>query len=391
MTEAKRGNGTELGKRLYDMFRSDRERPAGNTAGKDLLGELAVTGGVTHEEALLLLASPEDIEELVRKKEVSGKDQSSLQRLLQWSDEKRNLKVLMQANSSEQAAVGMRRGAQGIGLMRGEAILYTNSRLKKIYHDWLESQDEMDKQHYRFRLISLWTEEWVSVLQAANGALCSISLVWDTAATCSPQARHDIQDIQLESLYRAVFRCHEEGLECRLELLALWPQDSADFTEAQDFIEEVGKQTLSYLKTSVNLKIGALLHPEIDPKDAADIARLADVIVMDTESADKLHFLDEGRSIRTARNRIELDEPITEWASPDLLQSNLEETVLRIWQVKPHIAIRVSREVTVSDLRTVYRLGISEVCCEVSSLAAVRLAGMRLEWMLSRLPTAGEA
>lgn len=391
MTEGKRGNGTELGKRFYDMFsRSDRERPAGNITGMDLLSELTATGGVTHEEALLLLAAPEDIEELVRKKEASGKDQSSLQRLLLWSDEKRSLKVLIRADGVERAVAGMRRGAQGVGLLRGETVLYTNTRLNEVYRDWLESQEEVERQHYRLRLISLWTEEWVSVLQATSGSRCAVSLAWDIAAVCSPEVRHDLQDIQLESLYRAVARCHEEGLDCRLELLALWPMDSADFMAAHDFIEEVGKQTLCHLKSSIEPKIGALLHPEIAPTDAADIARLADVIVMDTEKQSQLHLTDEKGPFR-AMNGLKMDEPITDWANPALLQSNMEETLLRIRRVKPHIVIRVSGEVSVSDLRRVYRLGISEVCCALDSMAAVRLAGIRLEWMLSRLPTAEEA
>ncbi|SMF70265.1 hypothetical protein SAMN05661091_0650 [Paenibacillus uliginis N3/975] len=392
MTEGKRGNGTELGKRFYDMFsRGDRERPTGNINDVDLLGDLAMTGGITHEEALLLLAAPEDIEEAVRKKEAFGKDQSSLQRLLGWSDDKRRLKVLSRAASLVQASAGMDRGAQGIGLMRGEAALHSGGPLSEVYRDWMESRGESEKQHYRLRLISLWTEEWVSVLQAARGYTCAVSLAWDTGAECSSQERLELQDIQLESVYRAVVRCQEEGLDCQLELLALWPLDSADFTEALDFIEEVGSQTLCHLKPSVDIKIGALLHPDISSSDAADIARLADVIVMDTESVPKLHLMDGKGSLEGAWRGVGLQEPITDWASPALLQNNLEETIQRIRRVKPHIGIRASGEVNVSDLRTVYRLGLTGVCCAPTSMAAVRLAGVRLEWMMNRLPAAEEA
>lgn len=391
MTEGKRGNGTELGKRFYDMFsRNDRERSSGNINGIDLLSELTATGGVTHEEALLLLAAPEDIEELIRKKEASGKDQSSLQRLLLRSDEKRRLKVLIRADDVGQVTSGMKKGAQGIGLLRGEAILYNNTRLYEIYCDWLKSEEEIERQHYRLRLISLWTEEWVAVLQAVGESQCAVSLAWDIAIACRPEIRHDLQDIQLESLYRALARCHEAGLDSRLELLALWPADTADFIAAHDFIEEVGKQTLCHVKPSVVPKIGALLHPKIAPVDAADIARLADVIVVDTEKQSELHRFDEEGSFR-ATDSFKMDEPITDWASPVLLGSNLEEILLRIRRVKPHMVIRVSGEVTVSDLRRVYRLGISEVCCALDLVAAVRIAGIRLEWMLSRLPTAEEA
>lgn len=392
MTEGKRGNGTELGKRFYDMFnRSDRDKPAGNVSDVDLLSDLAMTGGVTHEEALLLLAAPEDIEEAVRKRETSGKDQSSLHRLLSWSDQKRGLKVLIRADNQVLAAAGMERGAQGIGLMRGEAALQTASPLSRVYRDWLDRQGETEKQHYRLRLVSLWTEEWVSVLQIANGSLCSISMAWDTTADCPPEERLELQDIQLESVYRAVARCREEGLDSRLELLALWPCDSADFSAAHDFIEEVGKQTLCNRMPSGDIKIGALLHPDIVPSDAAEIARLADVIVVDTESVPKLHLMDKGESLGGVWKGMTMEEPMSEWASPSLLQSNLEEAVQRIRRMKPHIPIRAGGEVTVSDLRTLYRLGITEVCCAPALIAAVRLAGVRLEWIMSRLPAAGQA
>lgn len=391
MTEGKRGSGTELGKRFYEMFRNDRERLAGSIAGMEWLSELSVTGGVTHEEALLLLAAPEDIEELVRKKEVSGKGQSSLERLLQWSDEKRSLRVLARADNTEQAAAGKKHGAQGLGLIRGECVLRANASLKGVYHDWLDRKEESEKQHYRLRLISLWTEEWESILQAADGLPSAVSLAWDTEVVCSPETRYDLQDIQLESLYRALAKLHEDGLECQLELLALWPTDSEDFIAAYEFIDEVGRQTLCDLKPSIELKIGALLHPEISPTDAANIARLADIIVMDTEKMTTLHFMDDKGPIGMSWGCEEMKEPIMEWASPALLQCNLEDIIVRIRRIKPQIGIRVSGEVTVSDLRTVLRLGISEVCCAPSSMAAIRLAGIRLEWMHNRLPAVEEA
>ncbi len=383
MNEGKRRNGTELGKRFYNrLSRESREHSSGNLNDVNGLKDLATTGGITYEEALLLFAAPEDLEEAVRKKEASEKDRSSLQRLLGWSDEKRKLKVLSRADTEEQALVGMKYGAQGIGLMRGEALLYSkNQPLNKVYRNWLESRGETKKQHYRFRLISLWTEEWMGVLQAASGCPCAVSLAWDRRVECSPQDRVELQDIQLESVYRAAARCQSEGLDCQLELLALWPSDVSDFTEAHDFIEEVGSQTLCQLKPSVNIKIGALLHPDILPSDAAEIARLADVIVIDTEMEPGLRGMVEENVCDRIWERIRMQEPIAEWANPALQHSNLEETIRQIRCVKPNIGIRAVGEVTVSDLKAVYRLGVTEVCCAPSMMAAVRLAGVRFEKM----------
>ncbi|KKO53057.1 putative PEP-binding protein [Paenibacillus sp. DMB20] len=391
MTEGKRANGAEIGKRFYDIFnRTDRDRPAEKWGDIQVLNDLAAKGGMTHEEALLLLATPDDIEEVMRKKDSSGKESASLQRLLSWSDEKRKLKVLARADDPVKAAAGMREGAQGIGLIRGEALLRSGDRLLEVYADWIKNRDEEKRQHMRFRLVSLWTEEWTKILQAAKGAPCAVSLAWDVLEDGGPEERLELQDIQLESLFRAAARCQEEGTECRLEVLALWPMDAADFTAAHDFVEEVGQQMMGALRHGTNLKIGALLHPDVLPSDAGDVTRLADVIVIDTECASKFHLVDE-RNPLEGPARMNMSEPVQEWASPALLYPRLEETILKIRRVKPEIRIRAGGQIKAGDLRTVYRLGMTEVCCAPEDLAAVRLTGLRLEMVEGRYSSAEEA
>ena len=380
MTEGKRGNGTDMGKRFYDIFvRMEQDRSMGPGKGLDTLHELASTAGMTHEEALLLLASPDDMEEVIRKKGTSVKELSSLNRLLDWSDRQRRLQVMGRADGAAEAEEAMRCGAQGIGLVRGEAVFFSAPRVSELYRAWLDSDDGAMRLHFRNRLISMLSEEWLLMLQAAGGSLISVSLAWDAAEKCSPETRLELQDIQLESLFRAALGCQSSGTECRLEILALWPGNSADYTAAYDFIEEVGGQTLGLAKREMNVRIGALLHPDLPENHAADIARLSDVIVIDIESTSKLHLLRDFEPLTGRFKRNRWEGPVTEWASPALIHAQIEETVRNIREVKPNIDIRAGGRVGPADLAAVYRLGFSEVCCSPEQLAAVRLTGARME------------
>ena len=72
MTERQWGARSELGERRFEdqEFIGVEEIVANEISPEtDLLKHFAMAGGVTHEEVLLLLASPDDIEEALR---VSG-------------------------------------------------------------------------------------------------------------------------------------------------------------------------------------------------------------------------------------------------------------------------------------------------------------------------------
>ena len=75
----------------------------------------------------------------------------------------------------------------------------------------------------------------------------------------------------------------EEGVDCQLELLAVRPAHADDFISIHNFIEEVAEQTLMDQRRFVRIRYGALLREGMNPATAAEIARLADVIVFDSE------------------------------------------------------------------------------------------------------------
>ena len=124
MTERQWGARSELGERRFEdqEFIGVEEIVANEISPEtDLLKHFAMAGGVTHEEVLLLLASPDDIEEALRVSGIrhSGTDRPSLTRLLGWSDRNRRLKVMSRSADPESIARDISQGAQGIGLIRG--------------------------------------------------------------------------------------------------------------------------------------------------------------------------------------------------------------------------------------------------------------------------------
>ena len=108
MTERQWGARSELGERRFE----DQEFIGVEEIGKrdfsrDGSAEAFCNGRrSTHEEVLLLLASPDDIEEALRVSGIrhSGTDRPSLTRLLGWSDRNRRLKVMSRSADPESIA-----------------------------------------------------------------------------------------------------------------------------------------------------------------------------------------------------------------------------------------------------------------------------------------------
>lgn len=359
MTERQWGAGSELGERLLEdeAFIEAGDITASEISPEtDLLKHFAMAGGVTHEEVLLLLASPDDIEEALRVSGIrhNGTDRPSLSRLLGWSDRNRRLKVMSRSADPESIARDIRQGAQGIGLIRGEDAL-KQGLLQEVYSAWLNSRSAEKSALLRRRLIMLWTAYWVSVFQAANGARCAVSLLHDSRLSSMMELR-EAQDAQLESLFRSIEQCSGEGVDCQLELLSVRPAHTDEFISIHNFIEEVAEQTLMDQKRFVRIRYGALLGEGMSPSAAAEIARLADVIVLDSER------LEDSAALVESGDKV----------------SVFSDMIGRIKRTKPQLTLRING-VGTTDLRMVYRQGIHEVCCQPSELAAIRITGARLE------------
>ncbi|GAE09092.1 hypothetical protein [Paenibacillus sp. JCM 10914] len=136
---------------------------------------------------------------------------------------------------------------------------------------------------------------------------------------------------------------------------AVRPEHAEEFIAIHNFIEEVAEQTLMDQKRFIRIRYGALLREGMDPGAAAEIARLADVIVLDSEGYEV----------------VDSEEPVDR-------VSGFAAMISRIRRMKPQLTLRMNG-VGITDLRMVYRQGIYEVSCQSADLAAVRIAGARLE------------
>lgn len=266
MTERQWGTGSGLGERLVEMDSEVDDLNVGDLVPDgELLKQLAMSGSVTHEEVLLLLSAPDHIEEALRISGIrhNGTDHPSLNRLLNWSDGNRRLKVLTRSAQPDTIRRDINQGVQGVGLIRGEEAVQSGL-LREVYVSWLHARSGEKSTWLRRRLIMLWTSYWVSVFHAAQGAQCAVGLLRDDSLSSSMEER-EAQDAQLESLFRAMEQCSTEGVECQLELLAVRPEHAEEFIAIHNFIEEVAEQTLMDQKRFIRIRYGALLREGMDP------------------------------------------------------------------------------------------------------------------------------
>lgn len=82
------------------------------------------------------------------------------------------------------------------------------------------------------------------------------------------------------SAFTAVAESQRQGGDCRLDLLVAYTASGAEFAAKREFIEFVADQTLGHAYAAA-CRIGALIAPDVEPAAAAEIARIADFLVLD--------------------------------------------------------------------------------------------------------------
>jgi len=108
--------------------------------------------------------------------EPTFKDETDLQTLLRWADERRRLEVWANGDYPADAVRAREFGAQGIGLCRTEHMFFQQDRLP-IVQEMILTRDEATRQQCLDRLLPVQTDDFRGILRAMDGLPVVIRLI----------------------------------------------------------------------------------------------------------------------------------------------------------------------------------------------------------------------
>ncbi|MEC0243718.1 hypothetical protein P4H66_28320 [Paenibacillus dokdonensis] len=331
------------------------------------LVELTLIGSMTKEEAILA-ADPFSIGAILRESGPFSREQmdrGAPERLLKWSDEVRSLKIFAENVAYPLEQSDCLTGTTGLLLLREDHWL-RNGHLKEIFEEWAlqYSSDHSGVQHpsivLRERLLYRWKGHIETMLHHLDEGVLGVALVSGADLTPGNPLEEayllDLRDIQLEALFRAALACYRQGMENRLEILIPYPAGTEEWTHAYELIERVAEETLCHQRRAVTYRIGALMRVDVSVEVATDLARCADLLVLDCS-------------------------PLRHYAHSwsESMIGNLEAKVESIRKVRPPIPLRLSGLQNAAVLPELYRMDVNEVSMLSEGIAAFRLAAAQLE------------
>lgn len=335
------------GERQQAGFRSSEERQFKNRAGDRAIGmEMSQAGSVAS-------AAAEFIAGVERKKAEEPLNRTYFKRAGDPAF------VVLREGREERNAHREEKGGAPAGpcLVRSEEWLL-EAELSNLYECWLSSDDELQArrilQRISYRLRAVASE----LLESEDGDWAAVTLLYTPQLAAQPAKLATLQDAQLEALFAAVAECQRQGGDCRLDLLASYTASAAEFAAQREFIEEVADQTLGHAYAAA-CRIGALIAPDVHHAAAAEIARIADFLVLDGAGG----------------------EPAPEETAAEGFAQAAGNIVAAVRRVKPAAVILAAGAPAASALADLYRIGLSGIFCSAGQRTEALLRAACLIWM----------
>lgn len=100
----------------------------------------------------------------------------SFKKIIEWADEIRELKVLVNADNEKDARVGFNFGAEGIGLCRTEHMFFEEDRINLV-RKMILSDNENERKFYLDKLQPIQSEDFYKIFKEAKGKSVNIRLL----------------------------------------------------------------------------------------------------------------------------------------------------------------------------------------------------------------------
>ncbi|MEK3749975.1 hypothetical protein NYE25_17290 [Paenibacillus sp. FSL E2-8871] len=347
------------GERQQDGFRSSEERPFKfmYKAGDRAVGmEMSQAGSVASAAAEFItgVEQKDVVEPLNRSYFKRPGEQSAFLVLREGREEREKRPTAREGTRSVQA---------GPCLIRSEEWLL-EPELFCLYENWLSSEDELQANRMLQRIYYRLQAATTALLESPDGEWAALTLLHPEELAAQPAKLTALQDAQLEALFTAVAESQRQGGDCRLDLLVAYTASGAEFAAKREFIEVVADQTLGHAYAAA-CRIGALIAPDVEPSAAAEIARIADFLVLDGAAS----------------------ELAPEGAAAEGFTLAAGEILAAVRSVKPAAVVLAAGTPAASALADLYQIGLSGIFCSAGQRTEALLRAACLIWIARQQET----
>lgn len=250
------------------------------------------------KKAALLRLDAEDMRKLleIKKEELLPSESERLkedfEKLLEWADEIRDLKIRANADDLLQAEQAAAFGAEGIGLCRTENMFFDEKKLALI-REMLKSRDEKHKAEIIERLKEMQKENCKEIFRVMGENPVTIRLLDLPMNDILPMeeenpmlgnrgcrlelAMPDITAAQTEAIAEAAIEIkNESGVEVHPEILIPMVTTEEELIQVRTIILDAAQKCMEAAETQIELSVGTMIETPRAALTADKIALVSD-------------------------------------------------------------------------------------------------------------------
>ncbi len=247
--------------------------------------------------------------------------------LLEWADGFKHMRVLVNADTPEEAMLGLKYGAEGIGLCKSEHMFNNPAKLRQIRKAILSETDD-ERKRVLSDLVSLHKEDFKAIFRVMSGKPCMIRILdppLNTFVPADPKSQAALAaelDIPVEtvvkhynmlaqynptlglrgsriafvypefvqfevsSIFMAALEAVEEGIVPMLHIILPMISSAREFTLVKRIVDEVAMETGALQK--IKYRVGMLIEIPRAALAADQLAREADFMHFGTNDLTQL-------------------------------------------------------------------------------------------------------
>ena len=241
----------------------------------------------------------------------------SFNRLMNWADEVRTLKVRANADTPHDARIARAFGAEGIGLCRTEHMFFEGDRITAM-REMIVARDETGRRRALAKLLPMQRQDFEGIFEAMSGLPVTIRLldpplheflphggeeskllartlgvtraelahVVESLRETNPMLGHrgcrlgitypEITEMQGRAIFEAALRAKRRGLDVRPEIMIPLVADYREFDHQRSILLESARQVLGAMGEELDYTIGTMIELPRAALTAHEIAQRAE-------------------------------------------------------------------------------------------------------------------